>query len=375
MQLIQWIITHGAVSFREFMEMCLYDPELGYYNSKDSIVGKSGDFYTSSTFSPVYGIVIGKQLEEMWCLMGKLPFTIVEYGAGTGALCRSILDHLKHNDNMYGQLRYCIIEKSPTMREQEKQILDEKVEWFDSIKDIGKIQGCILSNELLDNFAVHRVVMQSELMEVFVNYENGFAEQLKPASAELKNYLSELGIELPRGYQTEINLQALEWLKEIAEVLERGYLLTIDYGYLNSEMYKASRNQGTLLCYHKHEVHDAIYENIGKQDLTAHVNFSALILWGTKSGLMECGFADQFQFLMSLGFRQALIGMLSHEKNVVQASQKVAAITQTLLMDMGGKFKVLVQNKGMGNAKLSGFPYGSSKQLPISIEATATETM
>ncbi len=358
-QLIQRIITHREIPFREFMEMCLYDPEIGYYNSTEPIIGKEGDFYTSSTVSPVFGIVIARQLEEMWHLMGESAFTIVEYGAGTGALCRSILDHLKHNERMYEQLRYCIIEKSPSMRDLEKQILAEKVEWFNSIKDIGKMNGCILSNEVLDNFAVHRVVMQKELMEVFVNYENGFAEELKPANANLKNYLLELGIELPRGYHTEINLQALEWLKEIAAVLERGYILTIDYGYLNLEMYKASRNQGTLLCYHKHQVHNAIYENIGKQDLTAHVNFSALIRWGAKSGLKECGFSDQFQFLISLGFRQVLIGMLSNELDVVQASKKVAAISQTLLMDMGKKYKVLAQNKGMGDAKLSGFAYRS----------------
>jgi SAM-dependent MidA family methyltransferase len=337
------------------MEICLYDPELGYYNSNETIVGKDGDFYTSSTVSPVFGAVIGKQLEEMWGLMGEPAFTIVEYGAGTGALCRSILDHLKRNASMYEQLRYCIIERSSAMRDQEKQILHEKVEWFGSIKDIGKIQGCILSNELLDNFAVHRVVMQKELMEVYVNYENGFTEELKPASIELKNYLLELGTELPPGYQTEINLQALDWLREISAVLERGFVLTIDYGYLNSEMYKAWRNQGTLLCYYKHKVHDAFYENIGKQDLTAHVNFSALILWGAKSGLMECGFVDQFQFLISLGFRQTLIEMLSNEQDVVQASIKAAAISQTLLMDMGGKLKVLAQNKRMGEVKLSGF--------------------
>jgi SAM-dependent MidA family methyltransferase len=120
-------------------------------------------------------------------------------------------------------------------------------------------------------------------------------------------------------------------------------------------MYKESRNQGTLLCYHKHRVHDAFYENIGMQDLTAHVNFSALIHWGMKFGLAECGLVDQFQFLLSLGFRQALISMLSNEKDIVQATRKFADISQTLLIDMGRKYKVLAQNKGMGNAKLSGF--------------------
>lgn len=130
-------------------------------------------------------------------------------------------------------------------------------------------------------------------------------------------------------------------------------------------MYKTSRNQGTLLCYHKHKVNDAIYENIGEQDLTTHVNFSALIHWGTKSGLVECGFSDQFQFLISLGFRQALIDIFSNEKDVVQASRKFAIINQTLLMDMGKKYRVLAQNRGMGATKLSGFANSGPGQFPI----------
>jgi len=359
-QIVQRIATHGQLSFREFMEMCLYDPEMGYYNSGESIVGKEGDFFTSSTLSPVFGAVIGKQLEEMWCLMGKPAFTIVEYGAGTGALCKSILDYLKSNESMYAQLRYYIIEKSPAMRKQEREILGDEVHWLDSIKEIGKMQGCILSNELLDNFAVHRVVMREELMEVFVGYENGFTEELRPAGSDLKNYLSELAVELPLGYHTEINLQALEWIEEIALVLDRGYVLTIDYGYLNAAMYKASRSQGTLLCYHKHRVHEEIYQNIGRQDLTSHVNFSALMHWGGKHRLVECGFTNQCEFLMSLGFRQVLISMLSGEKDVVHASMQAAVISQTLLIDMGSKFKVLVQQKGMDGGKLSGFFYRSS---------------
>jgi len=362
-KIIRRILTYGPISFRDFMEMCLYDPEMGYYNSNEPIIGKEGDFFTSSTLSPVFGAVIGKQLEEMWSLMGKPAFTIVEYGAGTGALCKSILGYLESNESMYDQLRYCIIEKSLTMRQQELKILGEKVEWLDSIKEIEKIQGCILSNELLDNFAVHRVVMQAELMEVFVGYENGFTEELKPAGSELKNYLSELGIKLPFGYHTEINLQALGWIEEIAEILERGYALTIDYGYLNAAMYKASRSQGTLLCYYKHQVHEAIYKNIGKQDLTCHVNFSALIHWGAKKRLLECGFTDQCQFLLLLDFRQVLFSMLSTEQDVVRASRKAAAISRMLLIDMGSKFKVLVQQKGMDKTKLTGFPYPNPKAI------------
>jgi len=356
LQLTSMIGKKGPICFRDFMDICLYDPEIGYYNSDRPVIGSNGDYFTSCTLSPVFGTVIAKQLEEMWTFMGRVPFTIVEYGAGTGALCSSILTYLENNKEMYAELRYCIIERSPTMRYQEQRILSKKVEWVDSIKDISPIRGCILSNELFDNFAVHRVVMQQELMEVFVSFENGFTEELRPADCRLTDYLSELGISLPMGYHTEINLQALDWLNEVGDGLERGYVLTIDYGYLSSGFYSAYRNQGTLMCYYKHQAHDRIYENIGKQDLTCHVNFSALIYWGKKNGLSECGFTDQCQFLMSLGFRQALLHMLSGNCDVVQASVKAASISQTLLIDMGSRFKVLGQQKGMDGPQLSGFP-------------------
>jgi SAM-dependent MidA family methyltransferase len=362
-QLSARIAQKGRLTFREFMEMSLYDAELGYYTAVGPIIGRNGDFYTSCTLSPVFGIVIAKQILEMWQAMGKPVFTIVEYGAGTGALCKSILQQLKTNDEMYAELRYCIIEKSASMRELEKEILQEKVEWINSITDITGFQGCVLSNELLDNFAVHRVVMQEELKEVVVSYEDGFAETLEPAEAELKAYLLELGVQLPKGYHTEINLQALAWLKEIATTMQKGYVLTIDYGYPNGSFYKESRNQGTLLCYYKHQVNDFIYQHIGEQDLTCHVNFSAICHWGAKFGLNECGFTSQCQFLMALGLREELAKLFAAETNVIQAAAQASAISHTLLMDMGNAYKVLIQCKGMDEQQLTGLAYCSSASL------------
>lgn len=359
-QIIKRVSENGAISNRDFMEICLYDRQFGYYTTLKPIVGNDGDFYTSCTVSPVFGIIIAKQLEEMWSIMGKPQFTIVEYGAGTGALCKSILYHLSKNEEMYAKLRYCIIEKSAAMRQKEMELLQEKVEWIDSIQEITGFQGCVLSNELLDNFAVHRVVMQDELMEVFVGFEDGFFEELRPAGLVLKEYLAELGVELPNGYHTEINLQALDWLTEIAAAMERGYLLTIDYGYISREIYKPSRSQGTMVCYHRHQVNELIYQHIGEQDITCHVNFSALSHWGTKNGMNECGFTTQGQFLMALGFREELLKMLSAEKDVMQAAIKAASISNTLLIDMGSSYKVLVQEKRMKQDKLLGLAYCGS---------------
>lgn len=168
-RIIQQIHKQGPVSFCEFMEMCLYDPEQGYYTNKCNSIGTDGDFYTSPTLTPAFGTIIGKQLEEIWWLMGKQAFIIVEYGAGTGHLCNDILCYISGNKQMYDCVRYCIIEKSPAMRNRAKKHLPDKIEWYNSIAEIGEVNGCVLSNELVDNFAVHRVVMRKELMEVYVD--------------------------------------------------------------------------------------------------------------------------------------------------------------------------------------------------------------
>jgi len=352
--IIKKIKENGPICFQEFMEMCLYYPELGYYTSQRNKIGKNGDFYTSAYLTPIFGILIGKQLEEMWNILDNNPFTIVEYGAGTGMLCHDILSYLKHNKRMYDQLSYCIIEKSPAMREIEKSHLNEKVSWYDSIEEIPAIEGCILSNELIDNFAVHQVKMDKELMELFLTYENEFKEVWKPASAELRKYLKELKVELPQGFRTEINLQAIDWIKEIAARLKRGYVMTIDYGYLSTELYKPYRRQGTLVCYHNHTVNECLYDHIGLQDITSHVNFSALRHWGAKNGLAECGFTDQCHFLLAMGFKELIHEALSHEKDIAAAARKASMLSHTLLLDMGNKFKFLIQEKGMNGKKLSG---------------------
>src|ERR1700733_3381368 len=198
--IIERIKEQGPVSFRDFMEMSLYHPGLGYYHADRDKVGESGDFYTSPCLGSLFGDMIARQLEEMWIQAGKTAFTLVEYGARTGLLCRDILRALRTNMELYDRLHYYIIEKSAFMREKERSILQEtdgsglqeKVSWLESIGDIPPITGCILSNELIDNFSVHRVVMEDELMEVFVDYDGAFAELLRPAGQALKEYLDEL---------------------------------------------------------------------------------------------------------------------------------------------------------------------------------------
>jgi SAM-dependent MidA family methyltransferase len=349
----QKIKNQGPITFRDFMEMALYYPGLGYYTSAKEKIGEKGDFYTSSSLSPAFGAMIAKQLEEMFALLGEEKFTVVEYGAGTGRLCKDILDHLKQNKELYPKLNYCIVEKSPAMRAKEKNILNEKVTWCNSISELPPLKGCVLSNELVDNFAVHQVVMQDELMEVFVDFQNGFTEVLKPASKELVNYLNELKVELPKGFRTEINLDATLWMKDVSKVLKRGYVLTIDYGYPSAELYCEQRKNGTIACYNKHKVNYEPFADIGRQDITSHVNFSALCLWGHKHGLELCGYRDQGSFLIALGFKDHIKTKVERKSDLAKLKQEVH-LSNLLLEDMGRKFKVLIQQKETPRHPLSG---------------------
>jgi SAM-dependent MidA family methyltransferase len=341
------IQREGPLSFRDFMEMALYHPNFGYYNSPRPRLGEGGDFYTSAYMTGLFGELLAHQFEEMWQALGRRPFTVVEYGAGTGLLCRDILSRLKDNGGLYEKLNYFIIEKSGAMRERERRLLPGKVEWKGSIREIGAVTGCIFSNELVDNFSAHRVVMEDELMEIYVGYDRDFIELLRPAPEMLKDYLTRLGVKLPWGYRAEINLEATQWIQEVGEALQRGWVMTIDYGYTAATLY--SKRSGTLACYHRHRVHHCPYENIGEQDITTHVNFSALDHWGRQKGLEVGGFTNQAHFMQGLG----LTGRLRNreENGVVEADPR---LLQTFLVDMGQQFKVLIQRKGVERVALSG---------------------
>ncbi len=370
MQLSELIIgrieKEGPVSFRDFMEMSLYHPGGGYYCSDREKIGKAGDFYTSPYLSSLFGDMVARQLEEMWILTGKNAFAIVEYGAGTGLLCRDILSALRTKEEFFEKLHYYIIEKSGAMREKERSILAQegsdlikKVSWVQDIARLSPITGCVLSNELLDNFSVHQVVMEDVLMEVFVDYDHngGFTELVKPASGTLNDYLVELGVSLPRGFRTEINLEAIDWIREVSQALEKGFVLTIDYGYSSSDLYREGRNAGTLVCYHQHSINHCPYDHIGEQDITAHVNFSALHHWGHHAGLQTCGFTNQSHFLRGLGLAGHIRLWEERQGAIPVSEEEKAFLLKTLLMDMGSRFKILIQQKGLHRPWLSGLRF------------------
>ena len=355
--IIKTIKDNGPISFHDYMEMALYYPNLGYYTSPKEKLGINGDYYTSPVLSNLFGQMLGRQLEEMWNLMDKDPLTIVEYGAGSGILCFDILNYLKNNEALHGNLKYFIIEKSEVMQKEQQKLLDEKVKWIKSIDEIKGIKGCVISNEVVDNFAVNRIVMKDELMEVFVDYQDRFVEELLPASEKTKQYLQRHCITLPKEYCTEVNLEVEKWIKQIATNVERGFIITVDYGYPAYELYTPERNKGTLTCYFKHRVNFSPYANIGQQDITAHVNFSAIHGWGQNYGLQFAGFCNQNFFLRSLGIADTLREL---EKDKTANIVNIGFQINKLLGEMGNKFKVLIQQKGTKKKALRGMQFGLS---------------
>ena len=352
--IIDRIKEEGPISFHDYMEMALYYPGLGYYTKDSAQFGKGGDYYTSPVLSSIYGNMLGKQIEEMWHVLEKKDFTIVEYGAGAGNLCADILQYLKNNEEIYEKLEYVIIEKGDFLASKQKSILKEKVRWVNDISELETFSGCILSNEVLDNFAVHVVEMQDQLMEVFVDYENGFKEILLPAGPDLVAYFIDQNIELPKDYRTEINMEAKSWLKNNATHLQSGFQITIDYGFRAHEYYKPDRSKGTLACYFQHKVSENFYVQPGQQDITAHVNFTSLAEWGKEFGFKVNGYTNQNYFLRSLGVANYLREL---EQGSSEENKALLFQVNKLLYEMGSAFKVLIQQKNVEAGRLMGMQF------------------
>lgn len=356
------IEAEGGVNFATFMEHCLYHPDYGYYTTSRTRIGKDGDFFTSSSVHSLFGRLVARQLEQMWQLLGQGEFTIAEQGAGEGHLCLDVLDALAADaPEFYQQLNYRIVEISPDHQRGQAGNLQRHVDagrvgWC-SLADLQGMQGCFLSNELIDAFPVHLLDKRDgEFKEIFiVNGEEGFVEEVRPLSnPAIEDYFSLVGSSLLEGNRGEVNLQALEWMRGVAEVIERGFVLTIDYGYPAEELFAPFRRNGTLLCYHKHQSNENPYQRLGCQDITAHIDFTALQKIGEQHGLETLYFGEQYRFLMGLGFIEALMELQVQETDP-QKAQALRMTLKNLIMPDGGmgeSFKVLVQGKGVEAADL-----------------------
>lgn len=359
--IVKRIESGGPVSFRDFMELCLYHPEHGYYNSPGENIGRGGDYITSSIVSRVFGEMVARQIQEMWEHMGCGDFKILEVGAGQGFLAFDILEALKGTE-LFGSLEYLIVERSHEMVKRQKEELKDfqgKVKWFESMGEVKITWGCILTNELVDALPVYMVEMVGGgLQEVWVDYRDGkFVEVLRPARESLKDYFHKLGVKLEIGYRTEANLDAMDWISDVAGALEKGFFITIDYGYPSEELYKPYRAKGTLLCYYQHGAYENPYKRLGQQDITSHVNFSALVRSGREKDLEFTGFTDLAHFMMGLGLEEFMMN-IEKEKGFEEYVKRMDVIKHFIMPEsMGQIFKVLIQHKGIERPELMGFKY------------------
>jgi SAM-dependent MidA family methyltransferase len=359
------------ITFAEYMDLVLYHHQNGYYSTQAVNLGKKGDFFTSVHLGQDFGEMLAIQFVDMWESLGKPPkFSLVEMGAGQGYLAVDILRYLQQNYlDLFQILEYIIIEKSGTLQQQQQQITQEfPIKWLDW-EDIqgDSIVGCLFSNELVDAFPVHQLIVnQGKIEEVFVtcdsfsatsevDWENSFIEVTGEVStSKITDYFKLIDIDIHtyiNEYRSEVNLAALDWLTTVSTKLQKGYLLTIDYGYPATRYYNPRRNQGNLQCYYQHQRHDNPYVNIGKQDITTHVDFTGLEVWGEKCGLRKIGFTQQALFLMALGLGTRIAEIPNSKLPINQILQRRDRLHQ-LLDPVGlGSFGVLIQGKGLSDVE------------------------
>lgn len=348
----------GPITFEIFMDLGLYHPELGYYMTDNIRIGPHGDFYTSPHMHPIFGWLLANQLDEIKRIMGNpSDFTILEVGAGRGYLAAGILDFVQKNLKWKGKWKYIIVEGNPHTLQDQKQRLEgyeSLVIWKTSLAEVDQFCGCVITNELLDAFPVHLVLMKDQFQEIYVEAnENGFIEiNWDLSSPELSRYIEKYKLPKIQGYRTEINLRIKDYLKSIDSILSEGSVVSIDYGYSSREYYAEERNKGTLLCYYKHKINENPYTNIGNQDITAHINFSALRDWGNDLGFETTGYCPQGTFLASLGIDEIASNELQKDPAFEQELLKIKG----LLFGMGESHQVMIQHKGKSNIQdLRGF--------------------
>ena len=363
--LLNRIREKGRITFSDFMAACLYEPGLGYYTSPGRKVGAEGDFYTSMNVHLIFGRLVAREICRMWESMGSPGrFDIIEAGAGAGQLAKDILDTIEGiNRPLYNVLTYRLVEKEPTLKEAQKAKLADHLAhlgWHtpEELAEGGStFSGCLLSNELIDAMPVHLVEMTpAGLMEVYVTALDGeFGEMLdEPSTPELADYLKRLGISLFAGQRAEISLAAIGWLEAAAKAVEKGFVLTIDYGYPADELYAPMRKNGTLLCYYKHTTEESPYTRVGLQDITSHVNFTALMARGEELGLHTVWFGEQYRFLLGTGLMEEMLALEKSCASETELIKNRLALKKLMLPDggMGDTFKVLIQAKGVDNPQL-----------------------
>jgi SAM-dependent MidA family methyltransferase len=338
----------GLITFRRFMELALYHPEHGYYASGRAKIGKSGDFFTSVSVGKIYGRLLASICREVWERLGSPEvFTIVEQGANDGTLARDILEAGIGTDHFSEALRYLIVEPFPVNRERQQAMLSTfaTVSWFGSLEELPNFTGIHLSNELLDAFPVDSLRWDGEHWEeecVGRKGEELMWKTRRITDPELAIASAQLPKNLPTEFRVEVNQGIAPWLKLIHEKMDRGMILTIDYGQVGEDRYAAHRADGTLLAYEKHKRFNDPLPEPGLRDITAQVDFTALARQSEEQGFEILGYSDQHHFL--IGAAEPWLRSLGDS---APQHQKDLRALQTLLHPgtMGMQFKAIAFGK------------------------------
>lgn len=360
--LAERIRRFGPLTFADYMRECLYHPVHGYYSKADSL--RFADYYTSVDVHPVFGRLLARQFAEMWERLGQPgEFMLVEAGASTGRLATHVLDFCDGKfPAFYEALRYVAVERSAARRAQAVIRLERHAtagHFTASVEIPGRVAaGCLFSNELIDALPVHRTVVESgALKEMFVGFHDGnFVDVNAPVSTcAINEYFASQNIVLHEGQQAEAGLEACDWITEVGRRLERGYVLTVDYGHPAADLFDDHHMRGTLLAYRNHRASEDYYAAPGEQDLTAHVNFTALETWGKGPGLETAGFTSQTAFLLALGQGNEFADL--YDEGQSEADRIRARLQLKTLIypeGMGERFQVLLQRKGVAGPQLTG---------------------
>lgn len=337
------------ISFARYMELALHEPGLGYYAAGARKLGRGGDFVTAPELSPLFARTLARQVAEIL----EPGEAVLEFGAGSGALAEVITQELS--------VPYLVLETSPELKERQQQRLGKRVRWIERLPQ--HFRGVMIANEVLDAMPVHAIAWTAAgILErgVCAN-ENQLAWADRPAAGVVLSNAQSIDIEMPPSgrYESELALLARLWMRSLGRILERGALLVIDYGFPAREYFHPQRSMGTLACHYRHHVHGDPFYLPGLQDITAHVDFSALSLAAAEGGLEPLGYATQAQFLVSCGITELLAA-----QNPADTARYLpaASAVQKLLSpsEMGELFKVLAVGRGV-ERPLTGFASGDRR--------------
>jgi SAM-dependent MidA family methyltransferase len=343
----------GSIPFSRYMELCLYSPGLGYYSAGSQKFGAAGDFVTAPELSPLFGRSLAQSCASVLGELGGAD--ILEFGAGSGRLAADILGELESAGQLPG--RYCILERSAELRARQQAILRtqvpqlyERLVWLDALPQ-ANFRGVVLANEVLDAMPVERFRWTGSAVELFHVRRRDQRFDWHPGetpgdavAAAVQQLVAATG--LAAGYVSEINMTLAPWLASIAALLDRGMVLLADYGYPRREYYHPQRSAGTLMCHYRHRAHDNPFLWPGLQDITAHVDFTAVAKAGSAAGLEVAGYTTQAHFLLDCGIDRLLSATgptdsVDYLKHAQQAKQLM------LPGEMGERFKFIGLTKGL----------------------------